>query len=152
MDEMVDHEPAAEQQRDTNEHRNKKRHDRLLSVVRICPNNVEKQIWFLVACAQRLQPANLSRTWCRRPDSNRDGGFPPTDFKSDASTNSATSARTASSIARRPAGSARSILADVTPDLVPDLAGRVGHATIFLVELVRDLEDRQHQAAFRRPG
>src|ERR1700760_627579 len=85
--------------------------------------------------------------WCRRPDSNRDGTFVPTDFKSDTSTNSATSACSASNIARRRAESSTlvSALAGVAPHLVPKLAGRIGDAAVLLVELVRHLEDRKHQ-------
>src|ERR1700760_495320 len=90
--------------------------------------------------------------WCRRPDSNRDGTFVPTDFKSDASTNSATSARVAFSTARRRAPSLGSTLAGVTPHFFPDRAGRIGHTAILLVELVRHLEDREHQSALRAPG
>src|SRR6185503_1150917 len=90
--------------------------------------------------------------WCRRPDSNRDGDFAPTDFKSDASTSSATSARHASNIGRRMAESGRSALAGVAPDLIPQLAGGIGHASVGLIELVRHLEDRQHQPALGAPG
>ena len=42
---------------------------------------------------ENLQPSALSlTTWCPRPDSNRHGSFPPRDFKSRASTSSATRA------------------------------------------------------------
>src|SRR5262252_2452687 len=43
-------------------------------------------------------------------------------------------------------------LAGVAPGLVPILAIGIDDAAISLEELVRDLEDREHQAAFRTPG
>jgi hypothetical protein len=39
----------------------------------------------------------------------------------------------------------------MAPGLVPDFSGRVGDAAVGLVELVRHLEDREHQPALRAP-
>src|SRR3954453_6421087 len=44
-----------------------------------------------------------------------------------------------------------SALAGVAPGLVPILAGGVNDAAVGLEELVGDLEDREHQAAFGTP-
>src|ERR1700750_3445576 len=43
-------------------------------------------------------------------------------------------------------------LAGVAPGLVPILTIGIDDAAVGLEELVRDLEDREHQAAFRTPG
>src|SRR2546423_8136014 len=41
---------------------------------------------------------------------------------------------------------------DLPPDLVPITTVLVGHAAIFRMEFVRDLEHRNHQPAFGRGG
>src|SRR5581483_8008541 len=92
------------------------------------------------------------RGWCRRPDSNRDGAFAPTDFKSDASTVPPRRPAVVSNTAGQGDDSARSAFAGVTPSLVPELAGRIGNAAVLLEELVRHLEDAEQDAALRRPG
>ena len=46
----------------------------------------------LMAPKATVLPLHNSASWCRRSDSNRHGGRPPSVFETDASTHSATSA------------------------------------------------------------
>src|SRR5262245_60055431 len=112
--------------------------------------------------------------WWPRPDSNRHSGYPEADFKSAVSTIPPRGLRGVlkhdsekvqvfsfeimrrresrqclrAEDGRRPP----SVLDRVAPDAFPILTGTVGDAAVLLVEFVGDLEHRQHQPAFRRPG
>ena len=119
--------------------------------------------------------------WWPRPDSNRHSGFPEADFKSAVSTIPprglrgvlAQDRRTCRFFAHgpatprtRPTGARRrTATGDYDPcprrahsfsawpqTLSQSLPATVGDAAVLLVEFVRNLEHRQHQAAFGRPG